>query len=251
MNVKEKLSCKCCNNVFKKPITLICCGNNICKQHIDELINENSSNNFSCPLCLQENTNQNFNINKLVESLIESDLHRFKLDPKYEITINKLKMEIESLEAIIKDPENIIYEEISELKRQVDLDRESLKSEIDTQADGLIQQLESYEKMFKYEYKTNIDLKNYNDLVESSRKQLMEFEECLNLFSVEKEERDVRSSEIERTLKILQPEIQDLKNALLTNLRILYEPVEKRRDRMLGKLVTEVKINLASFIFTI
>ena len=26
--------------------------------------------------------------------------------------------------------------------------------------------------------------------------------------------------------------------------RILYEPVEKRRDRMLGKLVTEVKIEL-------
>ena len=251
MNINEILSCKYCNQVFEQPINLICCGKKICKQHIEELIKEKSTNTFSCPMCLQENTNQNFHRDELVEKLIEIELHKFKLDPKYELTFHNLRKEIESLEAIIKDPENIIYEEIRELKRQVDLDRESLKSEIDTQADGLIQQLESYEKMFKYEYKTNIDLKNYNDLVESSRKQLMEFEECLNLFSVENEERDVRSSEIERTLKILHPEIQDLKNALFTNLRILYEPVEKRRDRMLGKLVTEVKINLASFIFTI
>ena len=139
MNIKETLSCKYCNQIFKHPITLICCGKNICKQHIEELIKEKSTNKFSCPLCFQENTNQNFHCDELVEKLIKIELHKFKLDPKYEVAMNKLKMEIESLAAIIKDPENIIYEEIRELKRQVDLDRESLKSQVDTLSDGLIQ----------------------------------------------------------------------------------------------------------------
>ena len=117
MNVKEILACKYCNEVFKQPITLICCGKNICKQHIQELIKEKSSNTFSCPLCFQENTNQNFHCSELIEKLIGMELHKFKLDPKYEAAMNNFKTEIESLEAIIKDPENIIYGEIGELKK--------------------------------------------------------------------------------------------------------------------------------------
>lgn len=38
----------------------------------------------------------------------------------------------------------------------MDLDRESLKNEIDSRADSLIHQLETYEKKFKAEYKTNV-----------------------------------------------------------------------------------------------
>ena len=66
---------------------------------------------------MQENTNQHFHCDELVEKLIGMELHKFKLDPKYEAAMNNFKTEIESLEAIIKDPENIIYGEIGELKK--------------------------------------------------------------------------------------------------------------------------------------
>ena len=192
---------------------------------------------------MQENTNQNFHCDELVEKLIEMELHKFKLDPKYEITMNKLKIEIESLEAIIKDPENTIYEEISELKRQVDLDRENLKNEIDSKADDLIQQLETYEKRFKAEYQTNIDLEKYNQLVKSSRKKLIEFENCLNLFSVDNKEREEKTTEIEETITILQPNIMDIKNELFSNLSISYKPMGTNLNGLFGKLIVEVKIN--------
>jgi hypothetical protein len=52
------------------------------------------------------------------------------------------------LAVLLKDPENFIYEEINELKRKVDLDREKSKKEIDELANDLIQQLESYETTF-------------------------------------------------------------------------------------------------------
>ena len=184
MNIKEKLTCKYCHEILKKPINLNCCAKKICKQHIDNLLNGNSSNKFSCPLCKQENTNQNLNCDELVESLIEMGLHEFKLDPKFENAFNNLKSKIEILEKILRDPENFIDKEMSELKRQVNLDRDNNAS------NDLIQQLESYEKKFKAEYKTNIDFEKNNQLLESARNQLKEIEKCLNLFSVENNVRD-------------------------------------------------------------
>ena len=240
MNIKKKLTCNYCHDIFKHPITLICCNKNICKHHIDELMRESSSNQFSCPLCNQDNKNQNFNIIEIIQDLIEMELHEFKLDPKYKITRDNLMIEIENLEKILKDPENIIYEQISELKRQVDLDREILKSQIDTLADGLIQQLESYEKEFKAEYKTNIDLEKYNRVIESSRSQLNEFEKYLNLFSVENNERDKKTTEIKKAIHFLQTEIVEIKNELFSNLAIKYQPKEEKRDELFGKLITKV-----------
>ena len=81
--------------------------------------------------------------------MLETELHAIRMNPNYEKTLNNFKMEIRNLQTILKDPENFIYEEINELKRQVDLDREKPKGEIDELADDLIQQLESYEKKFK------------------------------------------------------------------------------------------------------
>ena len=240
MDINEKLSCKYCREIFKKPVYLICCHKNICQHHIDELKTDSSSNTFSCPLCNQENANQNIYINEIIEDLLEMELHKFKLNPKYKITRDNLMIEIQNLEKILKDPENIIYEEISELKRQVDLDRERLKMEIDFQADGLIQQLESYEKKFKTEYKEKLDLAKYNELVESSRANLKKYEKFLNLFSVEHNERDKKTSEIEKTIKILQPKIKDIKCELFSNLAINYHPMEKKRDELFGKLITKV-----------
>jgi hypothetical protein len=42
MNIKEELTCKYCNEVYKNPITLNCCGENICKQHVEELTSNNA-----------------------------------------------------------------------------------------------------------------------------------------------------------------------------------------------------------------
>ena len=95
MNIKEKLKCKYCTEIYKQPITLNCCGENICKNHVKELMSKNSSSQFMCPLCNQENSSQNLNVNKLIEELVERELYEFELDPKYGRALNNLKLEIE------------------------------------------------------------------------------------------------------------------------------------------------------------
>ena len=233
MNIKEKLSCKYCHNIFKEPINLTCCGDKICKWHIEQQITKNK---FTCPLCNQENTNQNFHCDKLIENLIEMELHKFKFDPKYETELSAMKLEIESLENILKNPEKIIDEEISELKRKVNLDRKNLNTQIDKIADDLIQQLESYEIQFKADIKKNLDLEKCNNWLESSRRQLVEFEKCLNLFSIENKERD------EKLMNILQPKIKNLKHEIYSNLnlKINYIPVKNNLNGLFGKLILEV-----------
>ena len=240
MNAREKLSCKYCNQIYKAPLTLTCCGGNICKQHIDEFISKNSSNIFLCPLCHNQNSNQNFNINLLIQDFVENGLSDFEVDSKFKIIFENLKTEIDNLETVLKDPENVIYEEINELKRQVDLEKERLNIEIDERANDLIQQLESYEARFKTEYKTNVNLDHYKSLVESSRKQLEEYEKYLNLFSTKYKEQKEKGAQKQKLVKSLQSEIVELKNKLFSNLSISFKPIGGKAKNSLGKLIIQV-----------
>jgi hypothetical protein len=183
---------------------------------------------------------QNFKVNKLIQDLFESNLHKFDVDSKFKIIFDSLKTEIHNLEAVLKDPENIIYEEINELKRQVDLDRENLKGQIDKRANDLIQQLESYKTRFKTEYKTNVDLHHFNALVESSKKQLEEYEKCLNLFSSTYNEKKKTGLKSEKIIKILQPEIAELRNKLFSNLLLTYKPFKENILDLYGKIIIKV-----------
>ena len=245
MNIKEELSCKYCNEIFNNPIALPC-GDSICKHHIDELISNRSSNTFLCPLCNEENcSNLKFKVNKLIQRLIKRELHEFRLNPKYENSLKSLKTEIENLETILKDPENYIFEEISELKRQVDLDRERLKNEIDDSANDLIKQLESYEKKFMAEFKANIDLDSYSDLVESYKNQLKNYEKFLRLFSVENEKRDEKCIEIQKQIETLQHKTRDLKHKSFSKVSLKYQ---NQTESIFGRLIVQVGFSLPFFL---
>ena len=192
-------------------------------------------------MCNQENKHFKIKVNNLIQSLLEVELHEFKINPKYEKTLNNLKIEIEKMALLLKDPEHFIFEEFSELKRQVDLDRDSLKMEIDELADDIIKKLESYEKSFKENYKKNVDFDYFNGLVESSRKQLTEYEKCLSLFSVENEKREEEFKESEQLIQTLQPSLNIIKNKLYSDFCIIYKPMENNMEDVFGKLIIKVR----------
>ena len=240
MNIKEELTCQHCYEIYNNPVTLAC-GNNICKHHIEELISKSASNKFTCPFCNEENSNQDFKVNTLIEKLIKRELQGFNLNPKYEKALEGLKIEIKNLATILNDPENYIDAEINELKRQVDLDRERLKSEMDKLADGLIHQLESFGNRFKTEYKTNVDLKHYNELLKSSKKQQAEYEKCLFLISIENEKREDEYKRSEKLIESLQPQLKELKEKLFSNSFLSYKQMDNDIKRVFGELIQKVK----------
>jgi hypothetical protein len=153
--------------------------------------------------------------------------------------LNNLNFEINSLQAILKDPENLIYQEIHEIKRQVNLDREKLKSQIDDLADELIQKLEFYELKLKTEIKCNINMNDYKDLVRASKRQLNEYEDCLKKFSAQNEERDVKRKRCEKITKILQDSIKEV-NEKIFSTSLSYKPMEVGVNEVFGKLIFKV-----------
>ena len=247
MNINEQLTCKYCNEIFNEPVTLNCCGENICKRHIDEFLSSNEKKTFACPFCNLENANQHFSINKLIQTLIENQLQEFEIDSNYKVRFNSLKVEITKLETLLKDPKNVIYDEMHELKRLVDLDRERLKLEIDTLADDFIQQIESYEKKFNSEYQTQVDLEHYQALVNSAKKHLAECERYFNSFSTKNKERDEKSVKSEKVINKLKSKILEFKEKLFANLLITYTPMENKIQDFFGNLMVKVGLNFNLF----
>ena len=235
MNIEEDLTCKCCNEIFKNPITLNCCGDNICKKHIEQLITNSTTNQFACPLCNEHNYSHKLKVNNFIQKLIEKNMHQLKIDCKYEETLNSLNAEVEKFEAILKNPEQVILEEMSELKRLVALDRERLKSEIERRANELIQRLESYEAELKEDYKKKIDYRAFGRLVETAKIQSADYERCLNKFVVEGG--DEQRKACETFIEKLQSEIKQIKAVLFSNLSFSYEPKENNAQDLLGQLL--------------
>ena len=235
MNIKVKLECECCNQIYKDPVTLICCGGNICKQHINDF--SSISNTFRCPFCHQQNQNQNLNINKFIQGLLENHLGH-----KAHGQINEnLKMEIGNLEKILKHPESYIFKQISELKRQVTAEKEKHLSKIDQLSGDLFRELETYELKFISECRQNIGLEAFKDLLESSKNKLAEFEGCLSLFA-DREDRVEKANQCQQAIYKLQSKIKEAKNKLFANLCISYEPNKNGKGDSLGELVKTVNI---------
>ena len=191
----------------------------------------------------QTNSNKNIVVSKTIQYLLDMEAHKITIDPKHEKVFNDFKTEIRNLEAILNEPENFIYEKINKLNRQVDLDREKTKAEIDILADGLIQQLETFEKQFKAEYKTKVDLTYFNSLSKTSKKQLAEYEKFLCFLSTKPEERDKQSRQSEITINNLKSKIIGLKAQLFSNISITYIPMEEKIQDLYGKLIINVKTN--------
>ena len=207
MNIEKDISCKSCNQTYRDPIYLYCCGENICKTHIDELA---STNLIVCPLCNSEVQKQCLNINKFLKNLIEKrEIHKLKIDPKYAILIDNLKEKIKHFERIQADPDNLIYEKIHELKARVDLDRERLINEIDVLANEIIDKLEAFETELKTESKSLANSEYYYDLIRNTKIQHADYENYFSSFANKPEELEQKSLEINAAIKRMKFEIKE------------------------------------------
>ena len=114
MNITEILRCKYCNEIYNDPVTLNCCGGNICKKHIDELLSQSSA----CPLCNSDIPNQNSKINKTLKDLVdEVELHKLKIDKMsdYKTVLKTFSQKITNIEGMINDPESFFFNKLSDL----------------------------------------------------------------------------------------------------------------------------------------
>ena len=236
MNIKDDFTCKHCKKTFLDPVFLTCCGENICKKHIDKLLLQTT--NVSCMFCEKVLPKQEFHINKVLKNLIDRELHTLTIDQKYQDVLEQLKKKISQIENIHDDPENAIYTKISELKRHVDLDRENAKIKIDKSADEIIKKLDSYETDLKAGCKSISDSEYNEKLVASMKIKLAEYESVLRSLGKTYQDRENKSKEIQHASFILETEIQEYESKLFKNKTLEYAPMSD--TTVFGKLIVRI-----------
>ena len=233
MNLIDNLTCKYCNKIYTEPVFLNCCGENICKEDI--LLFKSP---FTCPICNTDTKKGKFQINQTLHVLIdEVELHKLKIDPSYLKKLKQFKEKIATIESIHKDPLNVIYEKISELKMDVDLDREKAKAEIDTLADEMITKLNYLEDEFKAESSSKEILSYYGNLIGFMKKELNEYEKHLKSLSYTDEDRKKKRNEVAEAIGILEKETNEFKNKLFKHKSLTYEPMQLNIGSLFGTLI--------------
>ena len=135
------------------------------------------------------------------------------------------------------DPKNAIYTKISELKRQVDLDRETAKLKIDQAADKIINKLDKYESDLKAECHKISDSEYNASLVANMKIKLAEYESILRSLSKTHQDRENKSKEINHSIFILETEIQEYESKLFKNKTLEYQPMKNIIGPAFGKLI--------------
>ena len=167
--ILKAIKCAICHEIIESAVILPC-TDNICKKHVSDLTNDV----IRCEKCGDEHQipNNVFQPNILLQMIIESGI--VNLD--FGNVLKEAKKSCESFgdslkefEVLLKDPQFLTYETISELKNKVQLKREELKLIIDQEAKKLIDKLEEYERQSK-EYLSSNEFKVESEKLETELK---------------------------------------------------------------------------------
>ena len=228
---QDLLKCAICNNQYQDtPVSLICCGATVCKNHIEEKFEENSKKRklYTCALCNEshELDSKRFAPNKTAEKLIKMKFDKLKMGKTYE-EANKecetLETSLKQMNDLLKDPENFIYEHINELKRNTDLRREKFNSI----CDEMIKKLGTYQQEC-YENIKKARIKEENEkLINETKACLDEWQQTNKLLTLDDSKRveiHTKAKELDEKLSV---SLMKMKNELLMNKFWFHVPNKK------------------------
>ena len=147
---KNLFNCSLCNEILVSPVT-IACGNNVCKRHLDQILESLSNSekqSFKCQLChnVHSLSINDLIINKQIQNILDTEFYKMKINincfEECKQTLEDTNETFSMFESISKDPESHIYEYFQEIKNKVDIRREELKAKIDTYSDDILKSID-------------------------------------------------------------------------------------------------------------
>ena len=137
--LKRQYDCDICGEILTDPVTLPCCGNNVCQLHLTKFVEK-----FNCELCLKEHPilQGGFAINKRMKTVLETELNTLRSEPVYrecETILEEVKQSASKLELIQTYTEEYLCEYFEVIKSEIRTRRDQLKNSIDEYSEGLIQ----------------------------------------------------------------------------------------------------------------
>ena len=182
-NFKELLTCKVCNKYLKDPVALPCeeIAQSVCKEHVDQYIVEKDANSYDCQLCNQKHVipENGFPLNEYAIGYFQMNLHLDEKSKEASELIDKLGSSLNELAVLNNDPDNYVFNHISEIINKIDLERERLIAQIHEKSDDMINKL----KAFREECKAN--LHKLDELIEQNKVLVEELEMARDIWKEE------------------------------------------------------------------
>jgi hypothetical protein len=154
MSGKVKFQCILCQKILNEPVSLPCLCTSICKQHVADIIKKDNNSTIQCQECKKEfEIPTGFKENKQIRDIINMDIYltpeekALKTEMKNKLCyINEL---VDELNLKANEFSSNQFDYFSNLKRLIDLRRESLILKIHTISDELIKKVEQANDIFK------------------------------------------------------------------------------------------------------
>ena len=149
---KSSLTCSYCSKIFKDPIELPC-EDFICQEHLTDRIvkKQNKIVCVNCKNCFEVKDND-FNTSHLLSKLLDEKVYlndeEIVLKQKIE---NSIKVFFQIYEEFVLNKNKLdlaSHEHFSEIRRQIDIQREKLKDKIDEIALEMIDQTKKFETSY-------------------------------------------------------------------------------------------------------
>ena len=178
MSQKSEFICKICNMVLYTPITLPCeCV--ICGSHLRD--GTAKYNWITCGACSTafEIPKLGFESNKTLQRKLEDEMHLTSEEKQLKDSVDNLLSQLDQLQAEFRA--NLVKCELfcdahfSELRRNIDLQREKLKSKIDEIALKMIDQTKAKEKSYRQKLAETMAKQNEANIARIEREIHTEF----------------------------------------------------------------------------
>ena len=174
MSLKSKLICSICKLVLScTPVTLPC-SHVMCNEHLRDGTAKDSS--IRCLKCDQELDvpSNGFPPNKIASNFLTKDLHLSDEEKTLKYAMQNIIHHLERLQfdsmSKISDLERFSFDHFSEVRRQIDLQREELKRKIDDIALKMIDLVKEKEKIYNSAMKKQFILAETQVDIEESRR---------------------------------------------------------------------------------
>jgi hypothetical protein len=152
--VQKIINCKLCRAIVKKPVFLPC-GETICARHEKRFRNIYTAKCYLCNKSHRLKKNQHFPYNKVTKCLLKTEINKLDFGDEYK-KAKGLIQEVRKLKSNYENTKNAtgehVFERFQEMRRKVDLIRESIIQKVNECSEKIIADIDSYET----ECKTNL-----------------------------------------------------------------------------------------------
>ena len=175
---KSELTCNICKLLVNKPVTLPC-SDVICDEHLSDDSAKNGL--IKCMKCDKDFNvpRRGFPSNKRVTNLLAKERHLSNEEKSIKHAIQELIQKLEQLQYDVRLKENNMeltsFDHFTEIRRQIDIQREELKNKIDEIALRMIDQANEREKAYQLKLKESISVIIDTDIKQFSQLLMREF----------------------------------------------------------------------------